>query len=206
MAKIKLTKNELKHQRDSLKMYRRYLPTLQLKKQQLQIEIRSIEARRTELEVQKKALEAGFGAWIGVFGDSSRAVYNEDGTPLLTVDHIRTRMGNIAGVDIPVFDGAEFTLADYDLYAAPLWIDAALERLKKALLLDLESQVLSVQAQKLGDELRVTSQRVNLFEKVKIPEAEEAIRRIRIYMGDEQTAQVVRGKFAKKKVAERSGQ
>ena len=85
-------------------------------------------------------------------------------------------------------------------------MDAALERLKKALLLDLESQVLSQQAERLGTELRVTSQRVNLFEKVKIPEAEEAIRRIGIYLGDEQTAQVVRGKFAKKKVAERSSQ
>lgn len=205
MAKIKLTKNELKHQRDSLKMYKRYLPTLQLKKQQLQIEIRGIEARRIELEAQKKVLEAGFGAWIGVFGES-RAVYGSDGRPLLTVDQIRTRMGNIAGVEIPVFEGADFALADYDLYAAPLWVDAALERLKKALLLDLESQVLSQQAERLGTELRVTSQRVNLFEKVKIPEAEEAIRRIGIYLGDEQTAQVVRGKFAKKKVAERSSQ
>jgi len=205
VAKIKLTKNELKHQRDSLKMYKRYLPTLQLKKQQLQIEIRGIEARRIELEAQKKVLEAGFGAWIGVFGES-RAVYGSDGRPLLTVDQIRTRMGNIAGVEIPVFEGADFALADYDLYAAPLWVDAALERLKKALLLDLESQVLSQQAERLGTELRVTSQRVNLFEKVKIPEAEEAIRRIGIYLGDEQTAQVVRGKFAKKKVAERSSQ
>jgi len=205
VAKIKLTKNELKHQRDSLKMYKRYLPTLQLKKQQLQIEIRGIEARRIELEAQKKVLEAGFGAWIGVFGES-RAVYGSDGRPLLTVDQIRTRMGNIAGVEIPVFEGADFALADYDLYAAPLWVDAALERLKKALLLDLESQVLSQQAERLGTELRVTSQRVNLFDKVKIPEAEEAIRRIGIYLGDEQTAQVVRGKFAKKKVAERSSQ
>jgi len=113
-------------------------------------------------------------------------------------------VGNIAGVEIPTFEGADFAFGEYDLYATPLWVDAALERLKRALLLDLESDVLAVQVERLGTELRVTSQRVNLFEKVKIPEAEEGIRRIRIYLGDEQTAQVVRGKIAKRKVIERS--
>jgi V/A-type H+/Na+-transporting ATPase subunit D len=203
VAKIKLTKNELKRQRDALKMYKRYLPTLQLKKQQLQMEIRGIEARRAELEAGKVALDREFHAWIGVFGES-RAAYGADGRPLMSVERVRTGTGNIAGVEIPTFEGADFAFGEYDLYATPLWVDAALERLKRALLLDLESDVLAVQVERLGTELRVTSQRVNLFEKVKIPEAEEGIRRIRIYLGDEQTAQVVRGKIAKRKVIERS--
>jgi V/A-type H+-transporting ATPase subunit D len=203
VAKIKLTKNELKRQRDALKMYKRYLPTLQLKKQQLQMEIRGIEARRAELEAGKAALDREFHAWIDVFGES-RAAYGADGRPLMTVERVRTGTGNIAGVEIPTFEGADFAFGEYDLYATPLWVDAALERLKRALLLDLESDVLAVQIERLGTELRVTSQRVNLFEKVKIPEAEEGIRRIRIYLGDEQTAQVVRGKIAKRKVIERS--
>jgi V/A-type H+-transporting ATPase subunit D len=79
-------------------------------------------------------------------------------------------------------------------------VDSALDRLKKALLLDLEARVLDVQIQRLVAELRTTTQRVNLFEKVKIPESQESIRRIRIYLGDQQTAQVVRGKIAKRKV------
>lgn len=203
MAKIKLTKNELKKQKDALKMYQRYLPTLQLKKQQLQMEIRSVEARRKELESTREELEREFREWIGVFGETE-AAYGSDGKPLLSVVSIRTIAGNVAGVEIPVFEGADFALADYDLFTTPLWVDAAMDRLKKALLLDLERRVLAEQITRLAAELRVTSQRVNLFEKVKIPETQESIRRIRIYLGDQQTAQVVRGKIAKRKVVERA--
>lgn len=202
MAKIKFTKNELKKQKDSLRMYRRYLPTLQLKKQQLQIEIRGIEARKRELDERKKALERDFLAWIGVFGDCHGlgAGYDENGRPLIRVVSLKTAMGNVAGVEIPVFDGAEFALGEYDLLGKPLWVDTALLRLREVLLLDLESEVLDVQVERLGAELKTTTQRVNLFEKVKIPETEENIRVIRIYLGDQQTAQVVRGKMAKRKV------
>jgi V/A-type H+-transporting ATPase subunit D len=207
MAKIKLTKNELKKQKDALRMYERYLPTLLLKKQQLQIEIRGIEARKRELDERKKALERDFRAWIGVFGDApgrdapgDGPCYDAEGRPLIRVLSIRTAKGNVAGVEIPLFDGAEFALAEYDLYSTPLWVDAALLRLREVLLLDLESEVLDVQVARLGAELKTTTQRVNLFEKVKIPETEENIRIIRIYLGDQQTAQVVRGKIAKRKV------
>ena len=215
MAKIKLTKNELKKQKDALKMYERYLPTLQLKKQQLQIEIRSVEARKRELAAAKAALEREFLSWIAVFGETGAAgsagegaapdawrghVYGPSGEPLLHVVSIRTSSGNVAGVEIPVFAGADFELEPYDFLLAPLWVDSALDRLKKVLLLDLESTVLDEQIRRLGSELKTTAQRVNLFEKVKIPEAQEGIRRIRIYLGDQQTAQVVRGKIAKRKV------
>ena len=70
MAKFKLTKNEQKKQKDRLKMFTRYLPTLQLKKQQLQTEIRSIEARAAAVFERKRQLEADFRDWIAVFVDS----------------------------------------------------------------------------------------------------------------------------------------
>jgi V/A-type H+/Na+-transporting ATPase subunit D len=199
MAKIKLTKNELKQQKDALRMYQRYLPTLQLKKQQLQVEIRAVEAKRRDLAGAREALDREFRSWIAVFGEGEAARDNT-GAPLLSVKAVRTSAGNIAGVEIPVFDGADFALADYDLFSVPLWIDSAMDRLRKALLLDLESKVLEVQIERLNAELRTTTQRVNLFEKVKIPESYQNIKRIRIYLGDQQTAQVVRGKIAKRKV------
>ena len=67
MAKIKLTKNELKNQKDALKMYKRYLPTLMLKKQQLQSEIRTIDAKAKEVRNARAALVQEFNAWIAVF-------------------------------------------------------------------------------------------------------------------------------------------
>ena len=199
MAKIKLTKNELKKQKDALKMYKRYLPTLQLKKQQLQTEIRGIEAKAKARAEERERLMAEFRAWIAVFGEEE-AVRTDSGGWLLSVREIRTAAGNIAGVEIPVYEGADFELADYDFYLRPLWIDKALERLKVMLELDLEIKVLEEQIARLARELRITTQRVNLFEKVKIPETAENIKRIRIYLGDQQTAQVVRGKIAKRKV------
>lgn len=197
MAKLKLTKNELKKQKDSLKMYRRYLPTLQLKKQQLQMEIRGVEQRQRELGQKRDALRESFRSWIAVFSEAS-AAFDAEGKPLIRLARLRTERGNIAGVDIPVFQGADFERSAYDLFAAPLWLDAGLEKLSQMMLFDLEIKVLDEQAECLRRELRTTTQRVNLFEKVKIPETMEGIRRIGIFLGDQQTAQVVRGKLAKR--------
>lgn len=190
---IKLTKNELKSQKESLKMYLRYLPTLQLKKQQLQTEIRTIEARAREVRNQRDKLNAEFGEWIAVFGEAS--VFDPD---IVQIRSVRTTTGNIAGVSIPVFDGADFDRSPYDLYLKPLWIDTAADRLEKVLALDLEAKVLDEQVRLLAIELRTTTQRVNLFEKVKIPEAKGHIKKITVYLGDQQVAAVVRGKISKK--------
>ena len=198
MAKIKLTKNELKVQKDALKMYRRYLPTLTLKKQQLQAEIRTIETKAVAVREEKRNLERDFDSWIAVFGE--REVF-ADG--IITVSNIRKGSGNIAGVAIPTFEGADFSRGDYDLYETPLWVDIAANHMERAMLLDLEAEVLEEQVRLLQKELRVTTQRVNLFEKVKIPETEENIKKISIYMADQQVSAVVRSKISKRKVAAR---
>ena len=199
MAKIKLTKNELKVQKDALKMYRRYLPTLTLKKQQLQAEIRTIEAKAKAVRAEKEALEKGFHSWIAVFCE--KEAFPEG---VITVSNIRKGMGNIAGVAIPTFEGADFSRGDYDLYETPLWVDIAANHMEKAMSLDLEAEVLDEQVRLLEAELRSTSQRVNLFEKVKIPETEENIKKISIYMADQQVNAVVRSKISKRKVAIRN--
>ena len=199
MAKIKLTKNELKVQKDALKMYRRYLPTLTLKKQQLQSEIRTIEAKAKAVRKERENLEFGFREWIAVFSEM-------DAFPegIITVSNIRKGTGNIAGVDIPTFEGADFRRGDYDLYETPLWVDIAANHMEKAMSLDLEAEVLDEQVRLLEIELLATSQRVNLFEKVKIPETEENIKKISIYMADQQVSAVVRSKISKRKIALRN--
>ena len=199
MAKIKLTKNELKVQKDALKMYRRYLPTLTLKKQQLQSEIRTIEAKAKAVRKEREDLEFVFREWIAVFSE-------KDAFPkgIITVSNIRKGVGNIAGVDIPTFEGADFKREDYDLYETPLWVDIAANHMEKAMSLDLEAEVLDEQVRLLEFELLATSQRVNLFEKVKIPQTEENIKKISIYMADQQVSAVVRSKISKRKIALRN--
>ena len=193
MAKLKLTKNELKKQKDNLKMFNRYLPNLVLKKMQLQMEIRAVEQKIFNLELQKEQIIKSFNKWIAVFTD--RDVFTQD---ILKITEVFTKEGNIAGVNIPIFERAEFVVAEYDLIEKPLWLDIAVETVKKILTLDLEMQILEQQKALLGKELKTTTQRVNLFEKIKIPEAKANIKMIRVYLGDQQTAAVVRGKIAKR--------
>lgn len=196
MAKIKLTKGELKRQRDALKQYLRYLPTLQLKKQQLQIEIlrqsMTLENREHAEATKRTAMEA----WAGLLATDSGLNLSGFINPKAVVLGQR----NIAGVDLPVFERVEFPLAEYDLFITPLWVDAAIEALREAASLRKEIEILKKQITILRQELRITSQRVNLFEKVKIPEAQEAIRMIKIYLGDQMANAVGRSKIAKRKI------
>ena len=201
MPKIKLTKNELKTQKDALKMYNRYLPTLTLKKQQLQSEIRTIDEKAKAVRAEKKAVEADFEKWIAVFGEKEAFKPG-----MVTVNNIKKGWGNIAGVKIPVYEGADFGRGDYDLYSTPLWVDLAADRMEKALELDLQAEVLDEQVRLLSKELRVTTQRVNLFEKVKIPETKANIKKINIFLGDEQVSAVVRSKISKRKLERNKGE
>ena len=194
MAKVKLTKNELRNQKDQLKRFQRYLPTLQLKKQQLQMVIRQIEAQEAQKREERDDLQKRIDAWVDVFGEDLGL------EELVTVSNVETSTGNIAGIDIPVFESIEYEDIDWDLFAMPVWVDAAVERVKELVSADAELEILQEQHRLISEELRVTTQRVNLFEKVKIPETKENIRQIRIYLGDQQTAEVVRGKIAKKKI------
>ena len=192
MAKIRLTKNELKKQKDSLKRYKRYLPTLMLKKQQLQGEIRLTDLRLKELHSARENMDESFKRWIGVFNETG--FFTKD---ILKITSIRTEDGNVAGVAIPIFKGADFNVSHYDLVHTPLWLDTAVESMKQSLLLELEAEIVEEQQRRLDRELRITTQRVNLFEKIKIPEASNNIKKIQVYLGDQQTAAVVRGKIAK---------
>jgi len=195
MGKIKFTKGELKRQRDSLKQYERYLPTLQLKKQQLQIEILRQNTILAGKRGDEAAQRAAIGVWSGLLADPGVNIQPWIG-PRETVADLK----NIAGVDLPVFKSVEFKSAEYDLFTAPLWVDAAIEALKELVSIREEIKVIEKGITILKDELRITTQRVNLFEKVKIPEAKEAIRLIKIYLGDQMTNAVGRSKIAKRKI------
>ena len=194
MPKLRLTKNELKKQKDALKRFRQYLPTLLLKKQQLQTEILKLHAEMEHLKQEKAFLKAKTYKWVDVFAEKS------DIKEIVMLDKVVTESGNIAGIEIPVFVRAEFKEQEYDLFVTPLWVDYGIEALKKAMTLIARTEVLEQQDRMVREELRVTTQRVNLFEKVMIPDTRERIRKIQIYLGDMQTAAVVTGKIAKDKI------
>lgn len=197
MAKVRLTKNELKLQKDHLKRYLRFLPTLELKKQQLLIEIRRIQAAADLLDKQNEEQVNAILPWAAVFSEEAGLA------EMVRVRDIRTSQDNIAGIAIPVLDEVVFDIPDYDLLTTPLWVDRALPELQAAIRRGAAKEFAERQQKILREELRVTTQRIKLFEGVKIPEARENIRIIQIFLGDLQTAEVVRGKIAKAKIEEK---
>ncbi len=196
--KIKLTRPELKHQRDALARFERYLPTLKLKQQQLQLSVREVavklrEAASAVTDAREKATAY------------SKLLTDLTGINVLLLSkptEIRTEKQNVAGVNIPVLTEVIFSPVNYSLFATPPWVDKALIDLRRLNQLQAEQEILQTQYQLLNRELIKITQRVNLFEKVKIPESREDIRVIRIHLGDEMTAAVGRAKIAKAKLTE----
>ena len=199
---VKLTKNELKVQKDRLKQFQRYLPTLQLKKQQLQAVVMQAAAQLEQVERQRQAAVAGLDDWVAVFAENDSFPPDKRLETLVRPRSVVCGQENIAGVTVPVFQELAFEDIQYDVADYPLWVDTAAVRLREIARLDALEKTLRRQVELLERELRATAQRVNLFEKVKIPEAKENIRVIGIYLGDQQTSAVVRGKIAKKKLQE----
>lgn len=198
MPKIKLSTQELKRQKEDLKRYRRFLPTLILKKLQIQIELNRVKSALKKKTKGGQKLREGIRSWIAVLGEEAGI------RSILKIDVLETDTRNVAGVEVPVFKTIRFNEIDYDLYTMPLWMDKAVKTLKTLMIIEAEILFLKKQKERLEREMRTTIQRVNLFEKIKIPETMNNIRRIQIFLGDQQTAGVVRGKISKSKISKRS--
>ncbi|TVR94397.1 MAG: V-type ATP synthase subunit D [Trueperaceae bacterium] len=197
MSRVKTSKHELKRQRDALARYQRYLPTLRLKQQQLQVELRRVEALVSEVSEEEATVRRELEAWIDLWAEPLPfRVY-------LDLEEVRWGETSVAGVTIPTLEDVRWQRLPPPLDTTPAWLDEALVTLERLMTLRLQRRVLSEQRSLLAAELRLTSQRVNLFEKIKIPEAQEALRVIRIALGDLQAAEVVRAKIAKAKALER---
>lgn len=197
---IKLTKNEQKVQKDNLKQFERYLPTLQLKKQQLQSVIMKENAELEQMEADRIVMIGDLDDWVAVFAENTIFEDEMKLDRLVQPDSVVCTTENIAGVKVPLFKELTFKNIVYDVDDYPLWVDTALVKLRGIAKLDALVSTQRKRVECLEKELRSTSQRVNLFEKVKIPEAKENIRVIGVYLGDQQTAAVVRGKISKKKL------
>ena len=196
MAKLKLSKSALQQERQQLKLYQRTLPSLDLKRRQLSIELAKAT---TELEEARRAvetLENGIGEQLPMLANTDIEL-----SGLVQMTDFELGEENVVGVRLPLLKQIHCTVADYSLLAKPAWVDVLVERLRDAA--EQRTQVL-VAAERVRilkyQEKRVT-QRVNLFDKILIPNARRNIQRIQIYLGDAERAAVVRSKIAKAKQA-----
>lgn len=192
--KIIFSKQELKRQKDLLKRFQRYLPTLTLKMQQLKLYLNQTETHLRQKQSERELYIRENEQWTAVFGE-------EVGVErYVRITQLQISNENLAGISIPSLVGVQFAESDYDLFQTPIWIDRGIDYLRERINIDAEIEILSVQRGLIDRELRTTTQRVNLFEKIRIPQTKKNISQIVIYLGDQHTAAVVRGKMAKKKL------
>ncbi len=194
--KIRLTRVELKRYRDALSRYERYLPMLKLKQQQLQMAVRDLIRSRRAARAEHEQARRRMQPYRRVLEDLAGVNVTELAEP----QDVATRQANVAGVWVPVFESLSFRPAEYSLFATPPWVDRALADLRDLNEKLARLRILDRQFELLNKALTKIIQRVNLFEKVLIPDAREAIRVIRIHLGEEQTAAVGRAKLAKAKI------
>jgi len=196
MAQIKLNKTELKNQKNLLEQLTKYLPTLQLKKQQLQMEVETARNHLHRLEDDLESRRRSLAEWSILF--SQRLTI--DMFDYIEVDKVTTEQENVAGVDVPVFTGISFKERHYSFFIMPVWLDRAVKELRELITVREKIKVARRRLEILTEELRLTTIKVNLFEKRLIPECRENIRRIKIFLGDQEIAAICNAKIAKDKI------
>ena len=197
MAKLAINKSSLKHQRDQLVRFERFLPSLDLKRQQLLTELK--KAQRDLVEAQQK-LDELTQSLTGLM--EPLGAYEIDLTGLVTIDSVVIDEENIVGARLPIAREVKFKAADYSTLAKPFWVDFLVQYLQRMCTLRVHLQVRRERVARLNQQVRRITQRVNLFEKVLIPRAKKNIKRIQIGIGEQERSAVVRSKIAKKKHAD----
>lgn len=196
MAQIKLTKTELRLQQIKLSQLQKYLPTLQLKKAMLQAEVnltqQEIEQQMTEFASTEKLI----ARFSSLFSDRATS----DFFSALTIERVIKKHENIAGVDIPIFEGIAFKPADYLLFDSPVWYEPAIDAVKSLLIAREKVKISQEKKLALEKELKEVAIRVNLFEKIMIPRAMQNIKKIKIFLGDQQLTAVSQAKVSKNKI------
>ena len=199
MADIKLTKNELRAQQIKLEQLERYLPTLQLKKSMLQSQVNDVrqEIENLNSEFQRfYSIVEGYAALL----NKKTAVIIED---VFKVEKINKEYENIAGVEVPALLGVDFFELNYGLFETPPWIDGVIKGIRDLVLAKIKVQIAKEKKEALEKELRQVTIRVNLFEKRLIPQCLANIKKIKIFLGDQQLAAVSQAKVAKAKIEAR---
>jgi V/A-type H+-transporting ATPase subunit D len=199
MAEIKLTKTELRLQQTRLTQLQRYLPTLQLKKAMLQIEVNNSRQEIEQIKQSYNQLHHQMEGYSALLSD--KAVFDPE--QALKIIRINKQYENIAGVEVPIFESVSFEDFDYNLFDTPAWIDPAIKGLRSLASEKAKIAVAKEKRSALEKELKEVAIRVNLFEKILIPRSIKDIKRIKVFLGDQQLAAVSQAKVAKGKIIKR---
>ena len=196
MSKVAINKSSLAHERSQLRLFQRFLPSLDLKRQQLLTEQKAARAQLAKAEEEIGELTRSLTGLMEPLG-----AHEIDLHGLVTIDQVVIEEENIVGARLPVAREVKFKTAPYAMLGKPFWVDFLVEYLQRMCTLRVHYQVRHERVTRLNLQVRRITQRVNLFEKVLIPQAKENIKRIQIGLGEQERSAVVRSKIAKNKHA-----
>ncbi|MBX3435675.1 MAG: V-type ATP synthase subunit D [Pirellulales bacterium] len=194
---LALNKSSLKQQRDQLDLYRKFLPSLDLKRQQLMAALKEAQGRLAEADAELRDIDRSVEELAPLLGGPALA--SRDLSQLVHVAEVRVETENLAGVRVPRVVEVRFEKAPYSTLATPFWLDQFVAILQRAAEARIRHAALARRVELLQAASRRVTQRVNLFEKVLIPQALADIKRIQIFLADQERSAVVRSKIAKAK-------
>lgn len=167
------------------------LPTIRSKESALRNEVKKLRHLLTQTE---EKLQKELNSYA-----SFEVIWTEWESNLLLIKQVHTKTAKFAGVTYRNYDFTEFELASVALFNRPLWFMQGIELLKNLIEKQIKQQLLSEQINLLEAERKKTTQKLNLYEKVQIPEHEEAIRKIKRYLEDEEHLSKAAQKLIKQK-------
>ena len=189
--KLQYNKTALQQIEKQLKMRLRALPTLKSKESALRVEVKKAKDEMSRLEEMLKARMEARKEMVSLWVE-----YNGD---LLKVEDVKFSRKKIAGVNTPLLEDVVFDMKDFSLFNAPAWLPDGINIMKELAKLSIERDFYKAKMDILNYARKKTTQKVNLYEKVQIPEFENGIRKIKRFLEDEDNLSKSSQKIVKKK-------
>ena len=187
--KFQYNKTSLTNLGKQLKVRRNALPTLKNKESALRV---SVSAAKAEAERLEKAVTEALARY-----DYLAALWNEFEPGLIRITDIHLKTVKVAGVKIPELDGIDYELRPFNAFTKPAWYADGVRILQDITRIGIESEIFEQRRRILDYQRKKTTQKVNLYEKVQIPGYQEAIRKIKRYMEDEENLSKASSKIVK---------
>jgi V/A-type H+-transporting ATPase subunit D len=191
--KFQYNKTSLNNLGKQLKVRQKALPTLQNKEAALRIEVRKAKDYSDKLVAD---LEASMRRY-----DYLASLWNEFEPSLISIKDVELVTAKVAGVKVPELKDIQYEIKEFNAFAKPAWYADGVRILKDLTRLGIESEVYTEKSRILDHQRKKTTQKVNLYEKVQIPGYQEAIRKIKRYMEDEENLSKASSKIVKERHA-----
>lgn len=192
MAKIALSKTSLQKERGNLRLYKRILPSLDLKRMQLTGQLARTRQQLLQDQKEVRRMAGLIAEKLPMLADPEI-----DLAGFVKVSSVDVGEENVIGVKLPVLKEVRITVQDYSMLAEPHWVDVYVQQFRHMVHLKATVKVSEARLRRLSHAVRRITQRVNLFEKILIPEAKKNIKRVQIFLADIERAATVRSKIAK---------